>query len=449
MVDDDLSLLLEFLRFPSVSTDPSRATAVAQCADWLAGQIRDAGLSAEVIPTQGHPVVLARNAHLPGKPTVLIYGHYDVQPEDPVGQWHSSPFEPVVRDGVIYARGATDNKGQIFAHVRGIAATIRERGELPVNVIVLVEGEEEIGSCHLESFLSTHRDSLKCDVIAVSDTGMIAPGIPTLTYGLRGIAALEFRVRGPGVDLHSGIYGGAVRNPAVVVAQLIGSLHRPDGSVAVEGFYDGVQPLEEWERTAWAQLPLGDAELKAVTGVPELAGEQGYSGLERIWGRPTAEVNGLGGGFQGVGSKTVIPKEAFAKLTFRLVPNQDPNRVLKLVEAHLRMNCPEGVVLDIMPGHTGESYATDPHSKYGEAAQEALRESFPAKPVALIREGGSIPIINTFKRVLGVETILIGLALPDCRAHAPNENFPVANFHAGIALNRALLRRLAVTGESR
>ena len=448
MIDDDLSLLLEFLRFPSVSTDPSRNAAVAQCADWLAGQIRDAGLSVEVIPTPGHPVVLAKNSHVPGRPTVLIYGHYDVQPEDPVGQWDSPPFDPVIRDGVIYARGATDNKGQIFAHIRGMAATIREEGELPVNVIVLVEGEEEIGSCNLESFLSKHRDALKCDVIAVSDTGMIAPGVPTLTYGLRGIAALEFRVKGPSVDLHSGIYGGAVRNPAVVVAQLIATLHRPDGSIAVAGFYDDVRPLEEWERAAWAQLPLGDAELKAVTGVSQLAGEHGYSGLERIWGRPTAEVNGIGGGFQGEGSKTVIPKEAFAKLTFRLVPNQDPARVLKLIEAHLRMHCPDGVLLEITPGHTGESYVADPHSKYGRAAQEALRIAFPGKPLALIREGGSIPIINTFKRVLGVETILVGLALPDCRAHAPNENFPVANFRAGIALNRALLMQLATTSES-
>ena len=443
MVDQDLSLLLDFLRFPSVSTDPSRKGAVAECAQWLASQIRDAGLSAEVIPTPGHPVVLARNVHFSGRPTVLIYGHYDVQPEDPVNQWDSPPFEPVVRDGVIYARGATDNKGQIFAHVRGLAATIREHGELPVNIIVLVEGEEEIGSCNLEAFLSAHRDALKCDVIAVSDTGMIAPGVPTLTYGLRGIAALEFRVKGPAVDLHSGIYGGAVRNPAVVVAQLIASLHRPDGGVAVEGFYNEVQPLQEWERTAWAQLPFGDAELKSVTGVPQLAGELGYSGVERVWGRPTAEVNGFGGGFQGEGSKTVIPKEAFAKLTFRLVPNQSPSRVLELVESHLRKHCPDGVTLEVLPGHVGESYVADPHAEYGLAAQKALGDAFPGKSIALIREGGSIPIINTFKRVLGVETMLLGLALPDCRAHAPNENFPVANFEAGIALNRALLKRLA------
>jgi acetylornithine deacetylase/succinyl-diaminopimelate desuccinylase-like protein len=250
-------------------------------------------------------------------------------------------------------------------------------------------------------------------------------------------------VKGPAVDLHSGIYGGAVRNPAVVVAQLIASLHRPDGGVAVEGFYNEVQPLQEWERTAWAQLPFGDAELKSVTGVPQLAGELGYSGVERVWGRPTAEVNGFGGGFQGEGSKTVIPKEAFAKLTFRLVPNQSPSRVLELVESHLRKHCPDGVTLEVLPGHVGESYVADPHAEYGLAAQKALGDAFPGKSIALIREGGSIPIINTFKRVLGVETMLLGLALPDCRAHAPNENFPVANFEAGIALNRALLKRLA------
>lgn len=443
MNDTDLSLLLDFLRFPSVSTDPSRKDAVAECARWLSGQLSEAGLDSAVIPTAGHPVVLARNAHVPGKKTVLVYGHYDVQPEDPVAEWEHPPFEPRVRNGIISARGSTDNKGQIFAHVRGISRTIREKGELPVNLIVLVEGEEEIGSCHLEDFLVAHREQLRCDIIAVSDTGMVAAGIPTLTYGLRGVAALEFRVKGPAIDLHSGIYGGAVRNPAAAVASLISTLHDAAGRVAVEGFYDGVQAIQGWERECWQRLPFGDAELCAVTGVPSLEGEEGFSALERIWVRPTAEVNGIGGGFQGVGSKTVIPREAFAKLTFRLVPGQDPAAVLRLAEAHLHRHCPSGVRVEVSRGHFGEAYLADPHSVYGQAAQRALMRTFPGRDLALIREGGSIPIINTFKRVLGVETLLLGLALPDCQAHAPNENFPVENFHAGIALNQTLLEEIA------
>jgi acetylornithine deacetylase/succinyl-diaminopimelate desuccinylase-like protein len=445
---DDPSLLdlLEFLRFPSVSTDPTRSGEVARCAAWLAHWMTRAGLEARVYPTPGHPVVLARSEHRPGLPTVLIYGHYDVQPEDPVGEWETPPFEPTIRDGVLFARGATDNKGQIFAHVAGVAAMLREEGRLPVNLIFLVEGEEEIGSPNLQAFLREHREALRCDVIAVSDTGMVAAGVPTFTYGLRGIAAMELRVKGPAVDLHSGIYGGAVRNPAAVVAQLVASLHDRAGRVAVDRFYDGVLPLADWERAAWAKLPFGEKELMEVTGVPALAGEAGFTALERIWARPTAEVNGLGGGFQGVGTKTVLPKEAFAKLTFRLVPGQDPARVLDRVEAHLRAQALDGVVLEVIRGHSGEPYLADPHSVFGQAAQRALQWAFPGREVALIREGGSIPIINTFKAELGVDTLLLGLALPDCRAHAPNENFPVQNFFAGMALNRALMREIAQVG---
>jgi acetylornithine deacetylase/succinyl-diaminopimelate desuccinylase-like protein len=245
------------------------------------------------------------------------------------------------------------------------------------------------------------------------------------------------------VDLHSGIYGGAVRNPVAVLAKLIASLHAEDGSVAVDGIYDGVHPLHEWERTAWAKVEFGEAQIEEITGVPALGGESGFTALERIWGRPTAEINGIGGGFQGEGTKTIIPKEAFAKLTFRLVPGQTPEHILELVERHLRMECPLGVNLEVHPGHSGEPYLTDPHSVFGKAAQRALQRVFPRGQVALIREGGSIPIVNTFKRILGAETLLLGLALPNCRAHAPDENFPVSNFEAGVLLNRALLEEIA------
>jgi acetylornithine deacetylase/succinyl-diaminopimelate desuccinylase-like protein len=366
-----------------------------------------------------------------------------VQPVDPLDLWDSPPFQPRIVDGVVFARGSTDNKGQILAHILGIEETIRKSGELPVNLILLVEGEEEIGSAHLEEFLLANREALRCDLIAISDTGMIAPGVPTFTYGLRGIGALEIKITGPATDLHSGIYGGAVANPAAAVARVVASLHDDAGRIAVEGFYDDVAPLEMWEREAWARLPFSDADILAVTGAPALVGEPGYTALERTWARPTAEVNGIGGGFQGAGTKTVLPSHAFAKLTFRLVPNQRPDAVMERVKDHLKAHCPAGVKMEIAGGHAGEPYVTSPKSADGLAAQRALRRAFPGREVALIREGGSIPIVNTFKRVLGVETLLLGLALPDCRAHAPNENFPLENFFAGIQLNGELLAELA------
>ncbi len=449
-----LDELFELLRFPSISTDPERKTDVASCANWIVGKLRAIGLKTMLHPTAGHPIVVARNAHRPDRRTVMIYGHYDVQPvdeparaegeaADPNKHWMTPPFAPTTRDGVIYGRGSADNKGQFFAHVSGIADTLREHGDLPVNLILLIEGEEEIGSSHLEPFLTAHREELRCDLIAISDTGMVAPGVPTFTYGLRGIAALELRITGAASDLHSGIYGGAVANPAMAVARVLATLHDSTGHVAVPGFYDAVLPLQEWERAAWSQLPLTDAALLGFTGAPELVGEAGYTALERVWGRPTVEVNGIGGGFQGAGSKTVIPREAFAKLTCRLVPNQQPEEIAAKVKVYLEAHCPRGVRLEVRNGHGGEPYLTDPKSPAGLAAQRALQQAFPGSDVALIREGGSIPIVNTFKRILGVETLLLGLALPDCRAHAPNENFPIANFEGGIRLNRALFEALA------
>ena len=444
MTDSDphLAKLFEFLRFPSVSTDPARTGDMRECAAWLAAELTAAGLEAEVCQTGGHPAVVARNVHKPDRRTVLIYGHYDVQPVDPVDQWESPPFEPEVRDGRIYARGSTDNKGQILAHILGVAETMREAGDLPVNLTFFVEGEEEIGSPSLPAFLEAQRERLACDVVAISDTGMVAPGVPTLTYALRGIACMELKIKGPATDLHSGIYGGAVANPATVAARLAASLHDESGTVRVEGFYDKVLPLADWEREAWAGLPYGEREIRDVTGVPELAGESGFSGLERCWARPTAEVNGIGGGYSGEGSKTVIPAEAFVKLSFRLVPDQDPDEISALVRAHFERLRPAGVTLDIVTGHQGSPYIVDPTGAFAQAAERALARVFD-RPVARIREGGSIPIVQDFKDILGADTLLLGLALPDCRAHAPNENFPVENFGAGRKLNRALLDELA------
>jgi acetylornithine deacetylase/succinyl-diaminopimelate desuccinylase-like protein len=308
---------------------------------------------------------------------------------------------------------------------------------------LVIEGEEEIGSANLGNFLNQNRDSLKSDVAVVSDTGMIARGVPTLSYGLRGVTALEIKLTGPKMDLHSGIFGGAVANPITALAQLLATLHDREGRVAIAGFYDRVKPLEGWEREAWRKLPIdGDREVLKETGAPELFGETGYNSFERLWARPTAEINGVGGGYQGKGTKTVIASHAMAKLTFRLVPNQEGDDILKLARAHLRKNLPKGVTLEITDGHSGPWYLTDPHSSDAEAAQRALRKAFNSD-VALIREGGSIPIVSQFRGILGIETLLMGLALSDCRAHSPNENFPLENFEGGIRLNKAVLLELA------
>lgn len=439
----ELQELFQFLRFPSVSTDSRHTGDVRACALWLVEKLTVMGLTTQLHETARHPIVVARNEHRADRKTVLIYGHYDVQPVDPVHLWHSAPFEPEIREEKIWCRGATDNKGQMFAHVLGVEKTLREQGELPVNLIFLFEGEEEIGSPNLTPFLQAHREELRCDVIAVSDTGMVAAGVPTMGYGLRGIACAEVTLRGPKGDLHSGIYGGAVANPATAMARLVASLHDEAGKIQVAGFYDDVRPLQDWERAMWQSIPgVSDADYLAVTGSPAVFGEEGYSSAERVWARPTAEVNGIGGGYQGEGSKTVLPAQAFAKFSFRLVPDQDPKDILEKVRLHFEKHCPAGVSIEIEIGHDGNPYHADPHSAFGKAAQRALASAFGREPV-LIREGGSIPIIQAFREILGADTLLLGLALPDCQIHAPNENFPVANFEAGILLNQHLLQELA------
>ena len=439
--------LFSFLRFASISTDSNHSGDVRACAEWLIDKLNHMGLDTELHETAQHPIVVARNKHVAGKKTCLIYGHYDVQPVDPVELWDSPPFEPKIRDGRIWARGATDNKGQMLAHVLGVEQSLEEDGELPVNLIFLFEGEEEIGSPNLMPFLQQHKDELKCDVIAVSDTGMVAQGVPTMGYGLRGIACCEVTVKGPSGDLHSGVYGGAVANPATAVARLVASLHDAEGNIAIEGFYDEVRPLEQWERDMWADVPgMTEQDMLAITGSPALFGEPGYSSAERLWARPTAEVNGIAGGYQGEGSKTVLPAEAMAKFSFRLVPDQDPKDIMKKVQAHLEEHAPEGVTVEVEVGHDGKPFYADPNSENGKAGQAALKAAFGKEPV-LIREGGSIPIIQDMKEIFGVEALMLGLALPDCQIHAPNENYYVENFEAGIRLNRALLKELGELGK--
>src|SRR5438876_11270605 len=431
------------LRFPSISPDDQYAERVAECAHWLVNRLTGIGLETQLVPTNGHPIVWARNKHQPGRRTVLIYGHYDVQPPDPLELWDSPPFEPVLKNGYVFARGATDNKGQILAHILGIQETIEQHRDLHVNLHLEIEGEEEIGSGNLGPFMTENREALRCEVAVVSDTGMIARRVPTISYRLRGVTALEVKVTGPKMDLHSGVFGGAVANPITALAQLLATLHDREGRVAIAGFYDRVKPLEDWERDAWRKLPVdGDKLIREETGVPELFGEAGYNSAERIWARPTAEINGIGGGYQGQGTKTVIASHAMAKLTFRLVPEQEGDEILKLARAHLRKNLPKGVTMEITDGHSGPWYLTDPHSPLGYAAQRALRKAFDHDP-ALIREGGSIPIVSQFRGILGIETLLMGLALADCRSHSPNENFPLENFEGGIRLNKAILQELA------
>ncbi len=443
MRENYLEDFYSFLRFPSVSTDEKFAGKVRDCAEWLSKKLEVVGLESKLVPTAGHPVVWARNKHRSNRPTVLVYGHYDVQPPDPLELWDSPPFEPVLKNGYVFARGATDNKGQILSHIIGIQETLQKDGDLPVNVDLVIEGEEEVGSQNLGKFLNDNRDALKCEVVLVSDTGMIAPRTPTLSYGLRGVAALEVKVTGAKMDLHSGIFGGAVANPAAALARLLATLHDSNGHIAVPGFYDDVAPLQQWERDAWKKLPLDpDSEMLEETGAPALFGEAGFSTLERIWARPTAEINGMGSGYQGPGTKTVLPSHAMAKLTFRLVPNQNGDAIIDLVKKHFQKNVPPGVTLEMTSGHSGPWYLTDPHSKFGQAAQRALKKAF-NKDTALIREGGSIPIVSDFRKILGVETLLIGLALQDCRAHSPNENFPLENLEAGVRMNQAVLRELA------
>ncbi|NWK56791.1 dipeptidase [Verrucomicrobiaceae bacterium N1E253] len=435
--------LFAFLRFPSISTDSQHRGDVRACAHWLIEKLRSMGLDTELHETPGHPIVTARNTHQADKKTLMIYGHYDVQPVDPVELWDTDPFEPVIKEGRIWGRGSTDNKGQMLAHVLGVEETLQDHGELPVNLILLFEGEEEIGSPNLVPFLEKHKEALACDVIAVSDTGMVAKGVPTMGYGLRGITCCEVTVHGPSGDLHSGVYGGAVANPATAVARLVASLHDADGRIAIDGFYDDVRPLEQWERDMWAKVPgVSDEDTLAITGSPETFGEPGYSSSERLWARPTAEVNGIGGGYQGEGSKTVIPAKAMAKFSFRLVPDQEPADIMRKVKAHLLKHCPKGVTVDVEIGHDGKPFFADPHSENGKAGQAALKEAFGVDPV-LIREGGSIPIIQDMKEILGVESLMLGLALPDCQIHAPNENYWIENFEAGIRLNKALMRELA------
>jgi acetylornithine deacetylase/succinyl-diaminopimelate desuccinylase-like protein len=435
--------LKEFLRIPSVSAISERKGDTRKAAEWVREQLRAAGVNADLVETEGHPIVYGEWTKAGAdKPTVLVYGHYDVQPVDPLNEWQTPPFEPTIRDGHIYARGATDDKGQMLTHVKSVEAWLKATGSLPVNVKFVIEGEEEVGSNNLDRFLESRREQLKCDVAVVSDTSQYAPGIPAITYGLRGIVACEVTIHGPRQDVHSGIFGGSIANPCNVLARLISQLHDDQGRVQAPGFYDGVAELSAEEKTGFAKLPFDEAAFLKDLGSPQAAGEAGFTSLERRWARPTCDVNGLTGGYQGEGPKTIIPAKASAKITCRLVPNQDNDKVIQGIEKFFRDRCPPTVRLEFKTYHGCPATMCDIHSPWMKAAKAAIKTGFGKEPV-LIREGGSIPVVGTFKQVLGVDTLLLGWGQNTDNLHGPNEKFSLDAFQRGIQSSAALWGELA------
>jgi len=424
--------LKEFLRIPSISTNDENKGDMQNCAEFVANKMKDAGLMrVEVFQTAGHPIVYGEWLGAKGKPTVLVYGHYDVQPVDPIELWKSPPFEPVIKDGKIWARGATDDKGQLYVHIKSVEAYLKVLGELPLNVKFLIEGEEEIGSPNLDKFIEKNQNLLKCDTVVISDTSLFKPGVPTLTYGLRGLCYLEVEITGPDRDLHSGSYGGAVANPVNILVEMIAKLHDKNNKIAIPHFYDDVLKLTKAERDNFEKLNLSDKKFAQEIGVKELMGEKGFTTLERIWARPTLDVNGIWGGFTGKGAKTIIPSTASAKISMRLVPNQDPKKISKLVRDYLVSIAPKSVKIKVTDLHGGNPVITPLEHKATKTAAKSMEKAFKKKTV-FIREGGSIPIIATFATILKAPSVMMGLGLNSENLHSPNEHFDLKHFQLGI-----------------
>jgi acetylornithine deacetylase/succinyl-diaminopimelate desuccinylase-like protein len=433
-----LEELKALLAIPSISALPAHAGDVKRCAEWCADEMRRIGLDhVRLIETPANPVVYGDWLGAQGAPTILFYGHYDVQPVDPLDLWESPPFEATIRDGEIYARGSADDKGQVFMHFKAIEAHLKQEGRLPVNIKLILEGEEEVGSVNLDQFVSAHKADLGADVVVISDSPMFARGIPSICYGLRGLVYFQIDLRGSRTDLHSGSFGGAVANPALVLAQLLGQMKDRGGRIKIPGFYDDVVPLKEEERQAWASLPFNEKQYKKDFGIPKVQGETGYTTLERTWARPTFEVNGLLSGFTGEGAKTVLPAVAMAKVSMRLVPNQDPDKIAKLFEDYVTDIAPKTVEVKVTRMHGGKPWMTSYNNPYVQAAGRAIEKGFGQKPV-FTREGGSIPVVSTFQEELGLPSVLFGVGLPDENAHAPNEKLDVGNFHNGIIASAIL-----------
>ena len=434
--------LKQYLAIPSISALPQHAEDVRRAAEWTARALGDAGLdSVRLIDTPGNPVVYGDWLKAPGKPTILFYGHYDVQPVDPVNLWTTPPFEATIRDGEIYARGSADDKGQVFMHIKAVEAYIKKAGGLPLNIKFFIEGEEEVGSVHLDEFVRTHKDELAADVVVISDSPMFDRGIPSICYGLRGLAYFQIDVRGTKSDLHSGSFGGAVANPGFVLAQMLAQMKDRSGRIRIPGFYDDVRDLSEAERAEWKKLPFNETKYRKDLGAPKLFGETGYSTLERVWARPTFEVNGLLSGFTGEGAKTVLPATAMAKVSMRLVPDQDPDKVANLFEEYLKKIAPRTVEVKLTRMHGGKPWMTEFDNKFVRAAGRAIEQGFGKAPV-FNREGGSIPVVSTFQKELGLPSVLFGVGLPDENAHAPDEKLDLGNFHNGIIASAFLYKEI-------
>ena len=431
--------LFDFLRIPSVSAQPKHAADMQRAAQWLKASMAQAGLAATIHETAGHPIVVGEYRGAGEKaPTVLIYGHYDVQPPEPFELWTSPPFEPQVRNGRVYARGSVDDKGQLFLHVKALEAHLATRKTLPCNIVVLAEGEEEISSAHLAPFVEQHADLLAADAVVISDSAMFAEGQPSILSSLRGMKYIEINVQGASGDLHSGSYGGAVVNPATALARIIASFHDADGRIAIEGFYDDVSPFDAKVIEGMRQLPFADEGLMQEVGVTALGGERGYTTLEKLWTRPTCEVNGLLSGYTGPGAKTVLPAKAMAKVSCRLVPNQEPAKIEKLIQAHIAKVAPQGVTVTVTPFQPGgHPWRADLHGPIFDAARRALFAAFGMEPV-IVGEGGSIPIVGEFERILGAPVLLVGFGLPGENAHAPDEWMSIENFRLGAKAMAAL-----------
>ncbi|MBD3332287.1 dipeptidase [candidate division GN15 bacterium] len=438
--------LFEFLAFPSVSAKSEHKKDVAACAKWLNSYMSKCGFKSRIYKTKGHPLVYAEYMVDKKAPTVLYYGHYDVQPVEPLELWKSQPFKAQVRGGYIYARGTADDKGQVFAQIKGLEAVLQTEGTLPINVKFLIEGEEEAASENLPAFIKSHKKLLKADIAVVSDTAQFSKTLPAVTYGLRGLAFVEVIVDGPNRDLHSGAFGGAVANPVNELCKIVGQLHDKNNKIAVPGFYKDVKPISKWERQQFKKLPFSEASYKKMLGVKAVHGEKGYTTYERQWSRPTLDVNGITGGYQGEGAKTIIPATASCKITCRLVPNQDPDDICRKLEKQILKLAPKSVKVKVVKHGGARGVVVPVDGPWLEASGRAIKKGFGKEPV-FMKEGGSIPVVADFKTMLGVDTLLIGLAQNDDNIHSPNERFRVKDFENGCRTAAVLPEELAKVGE--
>jgi len=441
-MNDSVEQLKALLRIPSISAQSKHQGDMAVCAKWIHDFFKNLNFRSKIMETAGHPVVYAEYFKSSQVPTVLIYGHYDVQPVDPIDLWDSPPFEPIEKNGYLVARGAVDDKGQMFAHFKGVEAHLKTNQTLPLNVKFLIEGEEENSTSHLDEFIYNNSELLAADIALISDTAQYGPDMPAISYGLRGIAIVEVKITGPDKDLHSGVYGGAVANPIHILCQLIGRLHDQHGHITIDGFYNEVLPISDWEKEQLQKLPFNEAGFISTTGSAKLYGEEGFSVIEQTWCRPTLDCNGITGGYQGEGAKTIIPSWASAKITMRLVPNQNPTDISAKLENYLKTICPDTVTLEVHKFEGAKPVLVPTESPWLSASAKAIQKGFGRKPF-FIKQGGSIPVVETLKNALKIDSLLVGFGQDDDNAHSPNERFLINDFHRGCLTSAALLEELA------